>query len=99
MPILDAISTAQMQILRHLLQELEAEGVPSLTAARLRLDTEEKRRRRDMRIIGAGRGSRLRPTHQPRPCPECGKPLTLANVEDALISVCRACRWSAIVEG
>jgi DNA repair exonuclease SbcCD ATPase subunit len=99
MPIIDAMSSAQIQMIRHLLQEMEAEGVFDLSQARQRLQREEEIRRRELRLLSPRRNSAATSRSVVEPCPSCGKPLSYVLADGELVAACRVCRWSAIVEG
>lgn len=99
MAIINAMSLAQLQTTKHLLQEMEADGLRSLDQVRARLAAAIDQQHSE--IVRSKRGIRSkRDRRQPiEKCPECGKPTIITFADGVAVRACRSCRWSALVEG
>lgn len=95
MPVINSMSLAQLQTTKHFLQEMEADGIRTLSEARAVVAAEEARqhagRRRQKRDV-------VRPEEKQSLCPECGHATGLTVADGLLIRTCRKCRWSAPIE-
>lgn len=98
MQVSDALTLSQLQTLRQILQQMEADGVRSLPDARRLINAAEQRRHAE-RISMGRKGTAKHKKAMVGQCPGCGGDLSLILVDGAAIKGCKKCRWSALVEG
>jgi hypothetical protein len=106
MSILSAVGPGQLQTIQHILQELEAEGVNTLTEARSRIFSEIKNQLAGRKRTGFLQQRRPQSVEKfIRICPHCrpARPMITIVADDdqgkSLVMQCQKCRYSIIVEG
>ncbi len=75
MSVIKVLNLGQLQTFKHLLQELEINGVKSLTEARRRVENEEKEQHAERVRLGRGKTKPLihkKDSAVPTKCPDCG---------------------------
>jgi len=91
---LSAYTTRDLQMFNHLVQYFEGHRCPPETMRQVAADVVHDRMmsHRVVRKMTSPRSAGV------QPCPSCGAPLSYIKADEVLVSVCKKCRWSAIVE-
>lgn len=87
MPLLQALTLAQLQIFENVMRELLANGVVSLDAAKSLV-------RQEIAVQHKLHGNA--PAPKETNCPHCGKKLLRYRVDNTLVTECRDCWWSTL---